>query len=95
MSEKIRDFHKLWHSDEWINARKELNELFDYNQIDALEKFTGKHPAVMQKRIAAKNWHFDPDFERMPQKPLRKFLHWIEHHTGWRIGEYKNYQLIK
>lgn len=62
-----------------------------------LAPFQGTHPAVMQRRIEHdRSWtaQFDPTIR--PRKPLLVALSdWIERHTGWRIGEYRNFIEIR
>ncbi|MFN4082249.1 MAG: glycosyltransferase family 2 protein [Bacteroidia bacterium] len=94
MSDKIKEFHKLWHNDEWINAQTQLNESFDYNNIDAVIKFSATHPAVMKNRIEQKNWDFTPKLDESKINGFNKFLYFIERNTGYRIAEYKNFELI-
>lgn len=94
MSNKIKDFHKLWHKDEWIAAQEALNQEFDYNQIDAVDEFKETHPAVMSNRIASKNWQFIPQLNKEKMSKTNRLLYWVERNTGWRIGEYKNYNII-
>ncbi len=94
MSNKIKDFHKLWHNDEWIKAQQDLNQEFNYNQIDAVDAFTEAHPAVMANRIATKNWQFIPQLNKEKISKTNRLLYWVERNTGWRVGEYKNYNII-
>lgn len=70
-------------------------ESFDYSQIDSLAVFDETHPKVMQERIAAKNWNFnfDPTEKKFDFKT--KVLNLLEKWTNHRLGEYKNYTLIK
>lgn len=90
---KQKNFNKLWHSDDWVAEKVPDVDAFDYSQIDALKKFEGTHPKVMQERIEKVNWEFsfDPTKKRMNLK--KYFLKKIENVFGWRIGEYKNYKL--
>ena len=90
---KQRNFNKLWHSDDWVAEKIPDVESFDYSEIDALRKFEGTHPKVMQKRIENVNWEFsfDPTQRKLSFKTM--LLQKIEKWTGWRIGEYKNYRL--
>ncbi len=94
MSKKIKHFHQLWHSDNWIQEQKQIQESFDYNAIDSLSLFTGMHPEVMQSRIDAKNWQFTPQLKNRKIGIRKKILYLIERLTGYRVGEYKNYKLI-
>ncbi|MFY0255071.1 glycosyltransferase [Chitinophaga sp. 30R24] len=72
------------------------SELFDFHSvIDVLSPFTGTHPAVMQELIAKQDWEFKYDASRGSFTPRHKFLYEVEKITGWRIGEYKNYKLVK
>jgi len=68
---------------------------FDYSQIDSLALFDGDHPAVMKKRIEAKNWvfNFDPTQKNFDLKT--RVLNAFEKLTNYRIGEYKNYKILK
>lgn len=92
---KAETFNKLWHSDQWVEKNIPKVNAFDYSLVDGVKRFTGSHPEVMKNRIAAINWEFDFD----PTKKKMKFKHRvagiIENITGWRIGEYKNYRVIK
>jgi glycosyltransferase involved in cell wall biosynthesis len=94
MQGKQLSFNKYWHNDQWMQENVAQVEDYDYSNIDALAKFHGTHPLVMQKRIAAINWKFskDPLTNRFKLKDrIKKF---VERTTGWRPGEYKNYKII-
>jgi hypothetical protein len=92
---KQLNFNKLWHSDDWVNAHISPANAYDYDGGEPLERFTGTHPAVMLPRIEAMNWQFstDPTLVRWSWKD--RFTRWIENGTGWRPGEYRNYQLLR
>lgn len=96
MKSKDLSFNRMYHSDEWINEVKkpEISE-FDYSEIDSLKAFTEEHPAVIQKRIHSMNWKFNFDPSRKKFHLKNRLSDWIEKITGWRMFEYKNYQLIK
>lgn len=94
MRKKIRDFHQLWHDDEWVKAREKVIADFDYSQIDSLAPFKGQHPACMRGRIENKNWNFQPPVHFRHKSLKDRVLLWLERTTGIRIGEYKNYRLV-
>lgn len=94
MMEKIRSFNKLWHDDEWIEKNIQLKEEFDFSILDILKKFEGTHPYVMQERIRNYNWAFKPP-EKIKLSLKLRLLDYIEKKTGIRIGEYKNYILLR
>lgn len=92
---KQETFHKMWHDDSWMKKNIPAQEEFDYSGIDSLALFNETHPSVMHDRIARKNWTFN--FDPTTQTKLsfkNSILMWIEKHTGWRIGEYKNFRLL-
>lgn len=94
MQRKQESFHKMWHDDDWLEKNVVKAEAFDYAaHIDAVERFTGTHPAVMQDRINHSNWQFDYDisFNRTSLKErLKKFA---DKKLGMNFS-YKNYKLV-
>jgi hypothetical protein len=92
---KQESFHKMWHDDEWMKKNIAQANQFDYSKIDSLSLFSNSHPYVMQERIRKKNWTFDFDPTKKNFDFKTRILYWIEKMSGWRIGEYKNYKLIK
>jgi hypothetical protein len=94
MQKKARYFHKFWHDDRWIEENVAPKEEFDYHQVDAIRRFEGSHPAVMNEIIAQCDWEFDESKIKPNFTPREWFLYQIERITGYRLGEYKNYRLI-
>jgi hypothetical protein len=92
---KLESFHKLWHDEKWIEKNLPKAEAFDYSDIDSLKLFEGTHPVIMKGRVLQKNWQFSFDPTRKQFSLLAKVLHKMEEWTGWRVGEYKNYKLVK
>lgn len=92
---KQRVFHKLWHGDEWVARNVSAVPEYDYSGIDSLTPFAGTHPAPMLERVQAMDWDpgLDPGRERLGLKD--RLLRTIERATGWRIGEYRNYRLLR
>ena len=94
MKKKEWDMNRHWHDDSWIKENVQETAHFDYSKIDSLAKFTGTHPAVMQKRVNEINWHLDLDPTRKNLKLKKRLLHWFEKKTDIRLFEYKNYTVI-
>lgn len=92
--EKQKNFHKLWHDDEWINKNIDEKKILRYEVNDLLEKFNGTHPSIMYERIKKYNWQFNYDKQKVKLSFKEKILYLIENLTGWRIGEYKNYSVL-
>ncbi len=89
MLAKQRNFDRYWHDDEWVEKRWRGGFAFERQ---GLMPFTGTHPAVMRRRIAAAAWDTFRDRGKLGNVKtprlarLRSLLS--------RIGEYKNYSLI-
>jgi glycosyltransferase involved in cell wall biosynthesis len=92
---KQQTFHRYWHSDRWIEKTVPKTDAFDYSGMHYLEPFTGSHPRVMQERIARQDWNFNPSPGKKNRSLKSRVLHFIELKTGWRVGEYRNYRLVK
>lgn len=92
--EKQKQFHKMWHDDEWMKKNVSSANEFDYSIVNHLHRFTGTHPKVMQQRINAVNWVFEFDESKIKLSFKSKLKLWVKNLTGWQMGEYKNYRLI-
>ena len=96
MQQKLLEFHKLWHDDKWVNENVPKVDEFDYSKIDSVSKFKETHPKVMEQRLKRLNWTFSFDPTKgIKQSLRRRVLNAIYQKTGWHIGEFKNYNLIK
>lgn len=97
LKNKLRNFNQFYHDDAWLAENLPETYAFDYQNADRLVRFTGTHPAVMQKRVAATNWNLNIDMKALHKKMSlrRKALQKIEDWTGWRVSEYRNYKLVK
>ena len=93
MQGKQESFHKYWHDDNWMEENVAKAEAFDYSDIDALAKFNGTHPKVMQERIGKINWKFDFDISKNTFTPKERFKRVVKKLTGFQIGEHKNYKI--
>ena len=93
MKKKSNYFQSFWHSDNWIAKNTDGNQ-FDFNEVDRLDLYIGKHPKYMQEIIAKKDWKFNYDPSKSKSKLTDMMLNIIEKHTGYRLFEYKNYNLI-
>jgi len=94
MMEKIKGVSKFWRSDEEIN-KEYTEQAFDYSNIDSLKLFDGTHPEVMQPRIENQKINFEFDVRLKRYSLKNRILIPIEKLTGWRVGEYRNYKLLK
>jgi len=97
LKNKLLNFNSFYHDDDWIAENLPDSFEFDYKNADRLIRFTGTHPMVMQKRIAATNWKLDVDLRKLHKQMTfrRRVLQKIEDFTGWRVSEYRNYKIVK
>jgi hypothetical protein len=93
--EKLKQARKFWHSDEFLEKEYANVSEFDFSIVDSLRKYTGTHPAVMQERIRNKNWVFEHDISLKDLSFKKRVLLWIEKFSGWRLGENRNYKIIR
>ncbi|MBU1299665.1 MAG: glycosyltransferase family 2 protein, partial [Bacteroidetes bacterium] len=94
MQDKVVAFNKLWHEDKWVEQNIPQQNEFDFSIIESIQKFEETHPQVMADRITKYNWSFSPPINQK-QKIKQRLPRFIEEKTNLRIGEYKNYKLIK
>ncbi len=93
---KMKSSINFWEKDDVAEKKKkEYEETFDYSGIDSLASFEGTHPAVMQARLERVNWQFDFNIQEKKLSFKNKLRFLIENLTGWRIGEYRNFRLLK
>ncbi|WP_443936975.1 glycosyltransferase family 2 protein [Pedobacter sp. MW01-1-1] len=94
---KVRNFNKFYQTEAWIEQNFPVQNTFDMHNADRLVHFNGKHPKVMQARIASANWKFEEDLTTLPSKMnfRRRILQKIEDLTGARLFEYRNYKIVK
>lgn len=69
-------------------------EDFAFTLVNALNIFTGKHPAVMDSRIKNISWGFKYDTSKNRFRFKDRFKNFIEKLTGKRIFSYKNYKIV-
>ncbi len=98
-----KNYHDSLHHGYKQKSKQLLNNklFFDFvNQIDPflISEFKGTHPAVMKKRIKSWKYVFDKSKSRhkLTSRDLRYRISEIFYKlTGIKIGEYKNYKLLK
>lgn len=93
--EKLTNFYGFWNGKNYMPGKLEEKDQFNFsNDVDSVAIFRETHPAVMQKRIAEKNWiaNFDTRKKRFSFKD--QLLYRIEKITGKRLFAYKNYKII-
>jgi len=97
MQEKIESVKQFYDGISEKEALKKATEQeFDYGgKYDALARFEGTHPAVMQARIQRLNWKVEIDLKKTNLKLKYRILHKMEKWFGVRLFEYRNYRILK
>ncbi len=99
MGEKNKHMFRWWHGDKYDDSFSD----FAYKSNGyGLKSFQQTHPALMEKLVKSQNWNFKPSvmsFSSLLRWSRKDFKNWssdvIEKITGHRLGEYKNYRLMK
>ena len=95
--QKRLNFNKL-HDANFEITKELIQQEYNYHNIDKLFPFTGTHPSYIKEKIEKVNWEFEYDNTLSKYHNMRlkhKISFFIEKFTGYRIGEYKNYKIIK
>lgn len=97
LTNKVRNFLQFYKEQDFINENFPENSDFDFHNAYMLERFRGSHPGVFQERLSKYNWQFNFDLVKLNSRMGLKYrvLHFIERLTGKRIGEYRNYTIVK
>ncbi len=95
MMAKRKEGVKFWEGQKYTEEydKTDLGE-YNFSSIDALEKFNGQHPIVMQERIKLMNWIFSHDVSFNNYSLKDKFKNLLFKITGKRFFEYQNYKKI-
>ncbi|QIA08705.1 glycosyltransferase family protein [Draconibacterium halophilum] len=97
MQEKVDSVKAFYHGISEEEAQKKASEQeFNYGtEYDALIRFEGTHPKIMQGRIKRLNWDVNVDTDKIQMKFKYRLLYRIEKLFGVRLFEYRNYELLK
>jgi hypothetical protein len=93
--EKLNNFYSLWNGEKYIVPSLNEKEQFDFSKnADSVSLFQGQHPAVMQKRIAEKNWQLNLDVSKKKFSFKNKVVYKLEQISGIRLFRFRNYTKI-
>jgi hypothetical protein len=95
MQNKVKYFHSLWHSKDWIEKNVPDNVEYDFSTMETIKPFSGTHPKVMELRVKNQVSDFKIEKQKINKGFIRLLLDFIERTTGYRLGEYKNYTIIR
>jgi hypothetical protein len=77
-------------------ADRKLREGFTYDVTEKVRPFVGTHPAPIRDLVARADWPFEPRRRFVRAGHVRvDLLDLLEDLTGIRVGEYRNYDLIR
>lgn len=95
MQNKVKYFHSLWHNKDWIYKNVPDNVEYDFSTMETIKAFEGNHPKVMETRVKNQVSDFKMNNQKIKKGLIRILLDFIERVSGYRVGEYKNYKIIK
>jgi hypothetical protein len=91
---KLAEFERLYEGD--AARQRRLARGFSYDVGEKVRRFEGTHPLAMREWIAREDWPFEPSPRRLRRGHLREdLLDQFEAATGVRIGEYRNYRVVR
>ncbi|MFN5021025.1 MAG: glycosyltransferase family 2 protein [bacterium] len=94
MDRKLRHLSSNWMSKAMRESLEKRAGMYNYDEFDSLERFTGSHPIVMKKRISEKNWEIQADVTRKRFTLKKGFLYILEKYTGIRPFTFRNYKFV-
>jgi glycosyltransferase involved in cell wall biosynthesis len=94
MKAKMNTKEVIYHGKEERDENIVVPEDFAFSLVNALQKFSGTHPKVMQPRIAKADWTFSYDVSKNKLRLKDKFKFFVEKITGKLPFEYRNYKVI-
>ena len=95
MKRKMKNVSRFWNEDnEELQKFIHSEDVFNFDDFDSLERFTGDHPAVMSNRINRQHWNITIDTRDKRFAIKDKLLYWFEKKTGIRPFDFKNYRII-
>ena len=90
---KAQMFGEQYHDKEAVEKQLAKTN-YDWHNVDRVVLFTGTHPCYMQEKVNHQNWDYTFDKSKAKWKLKDRFIQPIEDIIGFKIGEYKNYNLI-
>ena len=95
MMQKNKNVSVFWNEDsEQLKKFLAGSDIFNFNDFDSLQKFTGTHPKVMHQRIKNKNWQVEIDVSKKKFSLKDAVLYRLEKLTGIRFFDFRNYKKI-
>ncbi len=91
MMAKQNNFSSLYSGLESREKNEPVENSFRYDEVDAVKRFTGTHPAIMQGHIQNISWNVEINENRIRMKLKDRLLCSFESLFGYRLFEYKNY----
>jgi hypothetical protein len=92
--QKLAEFERLYQGE--AARERRLAGGFDYDPMEKVRPFAGTHPGPMRPWVAQADWPFEPRPRLLRAGHLREdLLDLLEAATGLRLGEYRNYEMLR
>jgi glycosyltransferase involved in cell wall biosynthesis len=95
MNEKSKYFAQFWLKDTDLDKIYGERQETNYYVIEKVDPFTGTHPAIMSEWIKNGNYEFDPSKINSKMSLKKRVAYKLDKLLGWRLGEYRNYKILK
>ncbi|WP_018616234.1 hypothetical protein [Segetibacter koreensis] len=95
MKRKMKDASRYWMDQEEWESFIKTEDVFDFEEFDSIEKFSGTHPSVMKKRIGDMNWNIELDTKKKNMSFKNRLLYFFEKLTGVRLFTFTNYKILR
>ena len=95
MMKKLQEQEKYWEVVKKGKDKPASNSFNFEDNYDSLQRFTGTHPKVIQKRIEEKKWQIELDTSKKVMNFKKRFMYKLEQLTGKRFFDFKNYKILK
>ena len=107
MQNKIKAFNQNHMGRVTRHADAVYEQLYDYGNLSKITRYKGSHPEVMKEWMADFHWRNQlrtkgpasglNQIKSKHDRPKYRVMSWIEKHIlfGRRLGEFKNYVLLK
>lgn len=94
MKKKVSQFGEYYKPPEAVEKQPQQKESLLHN-VDRVTLFKGTHPQLMQAKIQAQNWEYTFDPKKAVWRTKDRLIQPVEDLLGFKLGEYKNYKLLR
>jgi hypothetical protein len=96
MKTKQKNVAAFWNADDdSLQDFLDSGAVFDFQDYDTIQRFSGTHPFVMENRIKSKNWQVELDIKRKKIKFKYRLIKILEQIFGRPLFVFSNNNVIR